>query len=247
LFKQTEPALILRTGVNRAAKNHLIAGTRVWLPRRAKPRETVMTFEQMLKLIEECKAPHLRVFAILAISTGQRKTAILELTWDRVDFQKRTIDFRVDRDQNDILDSGGQKGRSVIDMGELAFHALSIAYRWRTCDHVIEYQGRQIVDVHQALKRAMRRAGITGKFFGAHAIRHSVATLIADQRIDLRMVQKMLGHQDFGTTDRIYAHHSRGYLEPAVAIVDVALSGIEPAKLADARSKEPTKGGDEAV
>jgi len=80
----------------------------------------------------------------------------------------------------------------------------------------------------------MHRAGITGRFFGAHAIRHSVATLIADQR----MVQKMQGHQDFGTTDRIYAHHSRGYLEPSVAIVDKTLSGIEPERLVDTRSND---------
>jgi integrase len=161
---------------------------------------------------------------ILAISTGQRKTAILELTWDRVDAERRMIDFRVDRDQDDILDSGGRKGRATVDMGDLAFHALTLAKRWRTTNPVIEFNGKPVKDVHKGLKAAMVRAGVDDRFFGAHAIRHSVATLIADTGVDMRRIQKMLGHEDFATTDKIYAGHSRGYLAGAVNVVDRALS-----------------------
>lgn len=225
---------ILRTGLAWAAKpgRDLIRPVLVWLPRRGGSRKTKMMPEQLIRVLEECKAPHLRLFAIIAISTGARKTAILELTWDRVDLVNRTIDFAVDRDQDDILDSGGQKGRAFVDMGELAFQALTIARRWATCNHVIEYQGRPVKDVHKALKAAMLRAGVTGRFFGAHAIRHTVATMIADSGADLRRVQKLLGHDDFSTTDKIYASHSRGYLSDAVKVIDDALQ-IEPARRAD--------------
>lgn len=218
---------ILRTGMNWASKKSLIPRVHVWLPRRSKPRNTRLTFDQLEKLLEECKFPHLRLFVIIAASTGARKSAILELTWDRVDFEKRQIDFRVDSDQDDILDSGGKKGRSMVDMGGPAFRELSIAKRWRTINHVIEYNGRPVKDVHKALKEAMKRAGIREKFFGAHAIRHSVATLMADQGIDIRRIQKLLGHEDFSTTDKIYASHSRGYLSEAVGVMDRAL-GAEP-------------------
>jgi site-specific recombinase XerD len=76
----------------------------------------------------------------------------------------------------------------------------------------------------------MRRAGVDDKFFGAHAIRHSIATLIADTGVDLRRVQKLLGHEDFSTTDKIYAGHSRGYLAGAVSVVDRAFAS-EPGAL----------------
>ncbi len=224
---------ILRTILGWAAKPRqmpdgdvraFITETPVWLPRRGAPRNTKMTFDQLKRLLEECKAPHLKLFVILAITTGQRKTAILELTWDRIDFDRLVINFQVERDQDDILDSGGRKGRSIVDMGRLALQALQIARQWATCDHVIEYQGKPVKDVHQALKRAMRRAGIDGAFFGAHAIRHSVATLVADKGIDLRQIQKLLGHEDFGTTDRIYAGHSRGYLRTSIDAIEEGLS-----------------------
>jgi integrase len=220
---------ILRTGMSWAAKpgRKLIDPVIVWLPRRAKPRNTKLTFEQFLKFLEECRAPHLRLFVILAAATGQRKTAILELTWDRVDFKAGTVDFRVDRDQEDILDSGGRKGRSMVPLAPKTVEALLIAKRWAQTDHVIEYNGKPVADVHKALKAAMLRAGIDGKFFGAHAIRHSVATWLADAGTELRQIQKLLGHEDFATTDRIYAGHSTKYLAGAVGLMDGML-GSEP-------------------
>jgi integrase len=126
-----------------------------------------MNFEQLLRLLEECRSPHRRLFVVLAISTGQRKTAILELTWDRVDLDLRGIDFLVDRNQDDILDSGGRKGLAKFDTGDLAFHALAGAKRWRTTDYVIEYNGKPVKDIHKALKAAMVRTGVNEKFFGA--------------------------------------------------------------------------------
>jgi integrase len=211
---------ILRTGMNWGAKQSLIDPVKVWLPRRGKHRNTKLTAEQLKRFLDECKSPHLHLFAQIAIYTGQRKSAILELTWDKVDLVRRVIDFRVDDDQDDILDSGGMKGRAVVDIGDVLLAELQHARRWRTTNYVIEFNGRPVKDVHKALKRALVRAGIEGQFFGAHAVRHSSATLIADEGHDLRRVQRLLGHEDFGTTDRIYAAHSRGYLAPVVSALE---------------------------
>jgi integrase len=221
---------ILRTGLNWAAKpgRRLIEPVHVWLPRRASPRRTYISAEQLVKLVEECRQPHLKLFVLLAICTGQRKAAILDLAWDRVDFDAREIDFRLDRDQDDILDSGGMKGRSIVPIGRRLFEELQLAKRWRTTDHVIEYNGKRVKDVKTALNAAMERAGIKRKFYGAHAIRHSVATIIADKGGELRQIQKLLGHDDFGTTDKIYASHTSTYLASAVEIVDGFLGGSEP-------------------
>ena len=47
----------------------------------------------------------------------------------------------------------------------------------------------------------------------------------------MRRIQKLLGHHDIATTDRIYAHHSRGYLTQAVALIEAIIEAkavIEP-------------------
>ncbi len=81
-----------------------------------------------------------------------RLSAILQLTWDHVDFNKRTIDFRINRDQDDILDTSGQKGRAKVDMNKTLFDALDFAKRYRRCDHVIEWNGKPVKSVKTALK-----------------------------------------------------------------------------------------------
>lgn len=221
---------ILRTGMSWASKpgRRLIEPVNVWLPRRAGSRNVRMTAEQLQRLVEECRAPHLKLFVILAICTGARKAAILQLEWNRVNLDSREIDFRLDRDQDDILDSGGMKGRSIVPIGKRLFQELEVAKRWRTTAHVIEHNGKPVLDVKTGLNAAMKRAGIEGKFYGAHAIRHSVATIIADKGGELRQIQKLLGHDDFGTTDKIYASHTSSYLSSAVAIVDGFLGDREP-------------------
>lgn len=221
---------ILRTGISWAAKpgRRLIDPVNVWLPRRAGSRNTHMSAEQLVKVAGEYRAPHLKLFVILAICTGARKAAILQLKWDRVNMKAREIDFRLDRDQDDILDSGGMKGRSIVPIGRRLYRELEVARNWRTTDYVIEHNGKPVLDVKTALNAAMKRAGIEGKFYGAHAIRHSVATIIADRGGELRQIQKLLGHEDFGTTDKIYASHTSGYLSSAVDIVDGFLGGSEP-------------------
>jgi integrase len=129
-------------------------------------------------------------------------------------------------------------------MGEMAFQALTLAMRWRTTNYVIEYNGRSVKDVHKALKAAMVRAGIDARFFGAHAIRHSVATLIADTGADLRRIQRLLGHEDFSTTDKIYASHSKGYLSGVIKVVDDAFA-VEPGEREPSAKILENGGGDD--
>ena len=60
----------------------------------------------------------MRLFVTLALTTGARMGAILDLTWDRVDFEHNTIDF---------MPSGRNKTnkrRTVVAMSKKAREAL---------------------------------------------------------------------------------------------------------------------------
>ena len=58
--------------------------------------------------------------------------------------------------------------------------------------------------LQKAVKEAVRKAGIT-KRAGCHTMRHSYATHLLENGVNIRMVQELMGHKDVKTTE-IYTH-----------------------------------------
>jgi integrase len=213
---------LIRTIINWGDKRSLVKKVFVWRGREPEARERVITIEQFQALLAACDHPHVKLFVVIAISTGARRQAILELTWDRVDFEKRTVDFRVLRKVS-VLDTSSKKGRAKVDMNEFLYEELLQAKRWARTDYVVEWAGRPVKSVKKALAKAFKKAGIEGEYNGSHLLRHSLATWVADAGHELRIVQRLLGHKNIISTQR-YAKHQTGYLTPAVSVVDKVLN-----------------------
>jgi integrase len=78
-----------------AEKKALIAKAPfVWMPAASSPRDVRLTREQATRFLAACTAPHIRLFVLLALTTGARREALLDLTWDRVDFDRRRINLK---------------------------------------------------------------------------------------------------------------------------------------------------------
>ena len=59
--------------------------------------------------------------------------------------------------------------------------------------------------VHNLVKKHMLKAGLDSDGFSAHKLRHTAATMMLGNGVDLKTLQELLGHEHLNTTE-IYTH-----------------------------------------
>jgi integrase len=193
----------LRSALSWAQKMRIIdVAPYIWTPSTSPPRARVATPEEVARLIECAPTHHIALFILLAITTGARHRAILELTWDRVDAESGRVDFRVPAER-DPMSKRGRKGRAVVEVPGLVRAALAEARAGALTDHVIEWDGGPVDRVTRGFGTACRKAGVSG--ITPHTLRHTCATWAAESGQPMAAVARLLGHQHEATTERVYA------------------------------------------
>jgi integrase len=208
----------LRSCLNWAHKRKVIPeAPYVWIPSKGHPRNKVLSEPEFLKLLNAAGMPHVRLFMILCLATAGRKGAVLELTWDRVDFEAGEIDLKRPETLAP-MSKAARKGRACVPMNGLARAALQEARQAALSDHVIEWNGEPVANVGKAFRAAAARAGLEG--VTPHTIRHTAGTW-AWEETDPAKVARFLGHRNARTTEAIYAHPSVGFASDAARAVDL--------------------------
>jgi integrase len=184
---------------------------RVWLPRGSPPRDRYLTREELEQLLGKITTPHVRLFVILAITTGARMGAILELKWDQVDFKHRTINFnQVGREQNN-------KRRPEVPLNARAYDALEEAARGALTDHVIEWDAAPVKSIKKAIRMAAVRSGVP---CSPHVFRHTAGVWMAQADVPLQKISQFLGHTSTRVTERSYARYSPSFMRDAAAALE---------------------------
>lgn len=162
-----------------------------------------LTQNDIKEVLRRAKAhPGLDLFVRIGLSTGARPGAIMGLTWDRVDFERRTIDFNDPK----LSKQGRRKKRAIVPMSnELAELLSGIALA------MSPQPALGFVVPRFALNRIWRRH--IG-FWRPHALRHTVATEVA-RRFGLLAAANMLGHKSIRTTEQVYVHIQADHLREA--------------------------------
>ena len=79
--------------------------------------------------------------------------------------------------------------------------------------------------LHAMVKKALLRAGLDSEKYSAHKLRHTAATLMLSNGVDVRTLQEILGHENLNTT-QIYTHVDNTELR--IAAQANPLSNFEP-------------------
>jgi len=167
------------------------------------PRDLWLTREQVGILIDQAKSPHIQLFIMLAVSTAARSGAILDLTWQQVDFERRIIDYGR---------GYGNKRRAVVPINDDLYEALYVAQEMALTDHVIEFNGKPIKSLKKSFAKLCKDNRITAS---PHVLRHTAATWMVMDGVPLAEVARLLGDSE-RTVEKVYGKHAPDYLRRAV-------------------------------
>lgn len=211
----------LRSCLNWAVKRRVIpSAPYVWIPSKPPPKQRVLEPAEVIRLIDACVMPHIRLFVILAITTGARSAAITGLIWARINFEAGTIDLR-EPAVVDPLTKRVRKGRSIVPITSEARAALLEAKAGALTEHVIEWDGEPVRKVRKGFMAAVARAGLDD--VTPHTLRHTAASWSVNGGVSMELTAKLLGHRDPNTTRQIYVKNSVETLRPAADIIDMKI------------------------
>jgi integrase len=182
------------------------------LPRKPEPKDHHLTKDEARLLLASAIMPHVKLFIVLALATAGRAGAILDLSWNRIDFERRRIYLR---DPDKIVTI---KGRAVTPMNQMAYDALSEAKAAALTPFVIEWACHKVASVKKAVARASARAGLVCT---PHVLRHTAAVWMAEAGVPMEQISQYLGHTNTETTRRVYARFSPDFLQSAAAALDL--------------------------
>lgn len=185
------------------------AGAVFELPRQPPPKDRWLTQDEVRRLSKAARRfPHIRAFITLSICTAARQSALLELTWDRVDLKARRVRLALGDAQDDA-----RKARAVVPINRRAYRYLRVLDYQKTCPYVIEWGGDRVRSIKKGFAAACKLAKVTGAT--PHTLRHTAASWMAMDGVPMFEISKYLGHSDTRITERRYAHLSPEHLQEA--------------------------------
>lgn len=202
----------LRTVFRWAADHGLIPrAPKVERPSKPAPRDRYLSRAEIDRLLTAECAFHVKLAIHLMLATAGRVGAILDLTWDRVDFERGQIDLRVDA-------VGPRKGRAVVPMNAGLRAALSQARSIAATEHVVEWAGSRVWSIKTGFNAAVKAAGLTG--VSPHVLRHTAAVHMVAGGADMERVSQFLGHSNTSVTRNVYGRFAPDHLRQEAEILD---------------------------
>lgn len=174
--------------------------------------------EEAARLVEVAKtirSPYLADFIELALNTGARKNELLQLQFKSVDLLRKIITiegYTTKTGKRRYLPINQTTGRVL----ERRRH-----YRDENCPEspwvFSKRTGGRVKYPDNAFRKATAKAGIED--FCVHDLRHTFASWLVSEGVELIKVRDLLGHSSIRMTER-YAHLAPYRLHEAVGVLD---------------------------
>ncbi len=172
-------------------------------PRRERRLPVVLSVGEVASMINATKNLKHRTMIMLAYSTGMRRNEIKLIKPGHIDSERMQVR---------VVHGKGKKDRFTI-LSPKALELLRFYYQLhKPSTFLFEPTKRKDTTLsgttlNNIVKQAAKRAGIK-KDISFHTLRHSFATHMLENGINIRIIQQFLGHTSIKTTS-IYLHIAR--------------------------------------
>lgn len=167
---------------------------------KSKPKERrVLSEGEDIRLLHACRqsqSPYLYCIVLMALTTGARKSEILHLTWDAIDFDNRIAHIKDSKN--------GQPRR--VGLVDSVIEELKNLYEGRDARKPLVFASKTAfgkIDIKKAWHAALKRANI--KNFVFHGLRHHFCSVGGELGASGIQLRAQLGHSSSRMTD-LYSH-----------------------------------------
>jgi len=171
--------------------------------------------QELLKSAKSMRSTYLADFIELALNTGARKNELLQLQFKSVDVQRRILTIEAHTTKT------GKRRYLPINLTASAVFDRRKVYRDENCPAspwvFSKRNGDRLRYPDNAFRDAVAASGL--KDFCIHDLRHTFASWLVSEGVELIKVRDLLGHSSIRMTER-YAHLAPNRLHEAVGVLD---------------------------
>lgn len=179
-------------------------------PKKEKKLPNYLQYEEFLDLIEACEENALglrnRMILELLFATGVRVSELVSIKIDDINFKAREIKI-IGKGNKTRIVYFNKTCQSI--MSKYVLEARQELLKGKKCDYLlINHLGNPLTrrGVADILEKLIQKSSLKHKI-SPHTLRHTFATLLLNEGMDIREVQELLGHARLSTTS-IYTHVS---------------------------------------
>lgn len=170
------------------------------------------------RLIGALKRPVCRGCFALSYAYGLRASEAVTLPVTAVDSKRMTLRVIGKRNKERVL----PLTQSILDMLREVWKSHR-SPQWLFASHAI-VTPLSYVSALRAFKKACGECGFDDKF-RPHSLRHSFATHMLEQGVDIRIIQLLLGHSNIQST-QVYTHLTEPLRDDLRRLLDQTTNGL---------------------
>ena len=173
-------------------------------PKLRKSLPRYLTLEESKALLKSVDGPNkTRDFAILMIflNCGIRRSELVGLNLSDVSEDRIRVVGKGNKERVVYMGSACRKAidEYLVERNQIVLSDNRALFGSRDKNRI------SVTAVHRLVKKHILQAGLDPEKFSAHKLRHTAATLMLQNGVDVKTVQEVLGHENLNTT-QIYTH-----------------------------------------